>query len=104
LGGTTRGGQNGLDCAALRLITPPNGAGAGGRYRPSIVLVAFGAPGATLVGAALASAGLSAAAARRGDANATATMRQQTITPLLSAMGACRSEIVILCPHRFIGL
>src|SRR6266511_713316 len=46
LGGTTRGGQYGLDCAALRLISPPNFGGGFGRYRPSIVVVAAGEPGA----------------------------------------------------------
>jgi hypothetical protein len=46
LGGTTRGGQYGLDWAALRLMTPPNGAGGFGRYLPSIVVVAAGDPGA----------------------------------------------------------
>ncbi|MGB8966907.1 MAG: hypothetical protein WCB99_14820 [Candidatus Cybelea sp.] len=46
-GGTTFGGQNGLDSSALRLISPPNGAGGGGKYLPSIVSVALGDPGAT---------------------------------------------------------
>jgi hypothetical protein len=40
LGGTTVGGQYGLDCSAPRLITPPNAGGVGGRYFPSIVVVA----------------------------------------------------------------
>src|SRR5450631_3801877 len=46
-GGTTVGGQNGFDCSALRLITPPNFAGGAGRYFPSMVVVALGEPGAT---------------------------------------------------------
>src|ERR1700734_2899026 len=46
-GGTTVGGQNGFDCSAPRLITPPNFAGGAGRYFPSMVVVAPGEPGAT---------------------------------------------------------
>src|SRR5689334_5021471 len=46
LGGTTVGGQNGFDCSALKLITPPTFGGGGGRYFPSMVVVALGEPGA----------------------------------------------------------
>jgi len=45
LGGTTVGGQYDLESLASRLIVPPNGAGGGGRYLPSIVVVALGEPG-----------------------------------------------------------
>ena len=48
-GGTTRAGQEGVDCAALSSISPLNGCGGGGRYRPSIVVVAFGEPGVPLI-------------------------------------------------------
>src|SRR5262245_51225582 len=58
LGGTTRGGQYGLDWAALRLMVPPNFAGGLGRYLPSMVAVALGAPGSPVTWAA--SAGLPA--------------------------------------------
>ena len=44
LGGTTRGGQYGLESNALSLITPPNGSGGGGICFPSIVVVALGDP------------------------------------------------------------
>jgi hypothetical protein len=44
VGGTTRAGQLGLDCAALSSICPWNGCGGGGRYLPSIVVVASGVP------------------------------------------------------------
>ena len=44
LGGTTRGGQYGLESAALSLMTPPNGMGWGGSCFPSIVVVASGEP------------------------------------------------------------
>ena len=49
LGGTTVGGQYGLESLASRLIVPPNGAGGGGRYLPSIVVVALGEPGVPVV-------------------------------------------------------
>jgi hypothetical protein len=44
-GGTTLGGQYGLDVSASRLIDPPNLGGCGGRYLPSIVDVELGDPG-----------------------------------------------------------
>src|SRR5215469_12277451 len=49
LGGTTRGGQHGLDSLALRLISPPKGAGGFGRYLPSTVVVAAGEHGVPVV-------------------------------------------------------
>src|SRR5258708_39945235 len=48
-GGTTVGGQYGLDCSEPRLISPANFGGGGGRYFPSIVSVALGAPGKPLI-------------------------------------------------------
>jgi len=44
VGGTTRAGQLDFDCAALSSIRPWNGCGGGGRYLPSIVVVASGVP------------------------------------------------------------
>jgi hypothetical protein len=50
LGGTTRGGQYGLDCRTLRSILPPNvSSGIGGSCLPSIVVVALGEPGTPVV-------------------------------------------------------
>src|ERR1700674_955834 len=49
LGGTTLGGQYGVESGALRPILPPNGCGGGGRYFPSIVVVALGEPGTPLI-------------------------------------------------------
>ena len=49
LGGTTRGGQQGFDCAALRSILPPNFGGGGGSCLPSMVVVALGEPGTPVV-------------------------------------------------------
>src|SRR5262245_40270189 len=44
LGGTTCGGHQGFESFALRLIVPPNLGGGGGRYLPSMVVVALGDP------------------------------------------------------------
>src|SRR5229473_3163 len=44
LGGTTRGGHQGLESLALSLITPPNFGGGGGSCFPLIVVVALGEP------------------------------------------------------------
>src|SRR4029434_4232975 len=49
LGGTTFGGQYGLESLTFMLITPPNGAGGGGTYFPSMVVVALGEPGVPVV-------------------------------------------------------
>jgi len=49
LGGTTRAGQYGVDCAALRSILPRNCCGGGGSCCPGIVIVAPGEPGLPLV-------------------------------------------------------
>ena len=48
-GGTMRAGHAGCDCAAFSLIDPAKGCGGGGRWRPSIVVVACGEPGADWV-------------------------------------------------------
>src|SRR6478736_760823 len=57
LGGTTRAGQYGFDWLAWRLISPPNFGGGGGRYFPSIVVVALGEPGAPVVCCAIGNEG-----------------------------------------------
>src|SRR5262249_13345601 len=49
LGGTTRIGQYGVDCAALRSILPSNFGGGGGNWFPSIVVVALGEPGVPVI-------------------------------------------------------
>src|ERR1700757_420629 len=49
LGGTTRAGQYGFDWLAWRLMSPPNFGGGGGRYFPSIVVVAPGEPGVPVI-------------------------------------------------------
>src|SRR5262245_30601039 len=49
LGGTTRAGQAGFDCMAFSSISPWNGCDRGGRWRPSIVVVASGEPGVPVV-------------------------------------------------------
>src|ERR1700757_2848114 len=49
LGGTTDGGQYGLESLAVSLITPPNFGGSGGSCLPSIVVVALGEPGVPVI-------------------------------------------------------
>src|SRR5262245_3665277 len=49
LGGTTCGAQYGLDFEASRLMVPPNFGGCGGRYFPSMVVVAPGEPGVPVI-------------------------------------------------------
>src|ERR1700693_6173437 len=54
LGGTTRGGHQGLESLAVSSITPPNSGGGGGSCFPSIVVVALGEPGTPVVSWAIA--------------------------------------------------
>src|SRR6476660_9933686 len=49
LGGTTVGGQYGLESGAVSLMTPPNAGSGGGSSLPSIVVVALGEPGVPVV-------------------------------------------------------
>src|SRR5262249_3361865 len=63
LGGTTRAGQAGVDCKAFSSIRPWNGCAGGGRYRPSIVVVAVGEPGSPVVCCAIAGTKVSTARA-----------------------------------------
>src|SRR5215468_9071474 len=48
-GGTTVAGQNGLESFASKLIVPPKGGAGGGRYLPSMVVVASGEPATPVV-------------------------------------------------------
>src|SRR4029453_1198309 len=49
LGGSTDGGQYGLESLAVSLITPPNFGGSGGSCLPSSVIVAPGVPGVPVI-------------------------------------------------------
>src|SRR5208283_4042659 len=49
LGGTIRGGHQGLESFALSLMIPPNFGGGGGSCFPSMVVVALGEPGSPVV-------------------------------------------------------
>ena len=49
LGGTTVGGQYGVESVAISLITPPNFGSGGGSCLPLIVVVALGDPGVPVV-------------------------------------------------------
>src|SRR5208283_5076845 len=54
LGGTTCGGQYGVESLASSLITPPNCAGGAGSCLPSMVVVALGEPGTPVTCCAVA--------------------------------------------------
>src|SRR6266404_4944797 len=73
LGGTTRGGHQGLESLALSLITPPNSGGGGGSCFPSIVIVALGEPNSPVTCCAAAGAAASVAASRSRNAATSAT-------------------------------
>src|ERR1700687_4341186 len=73
LGGTTRGGHQGLESLALSSITPPNSGGGGGSCVPSIVVVALGEPGAPLI--CWAVAGIALTRARAVDVSRTRSDR-----------------------------
>src|SRR5271165_875412 len=49
LGGTSRGGHQGLESMALSLITPPNFSGGAGSCSPLMVVVALGEPGVPVI-------------------------------------------------------
>src|ERR1700748_1812465 len=72
-GGTTWAGQYGFDWLASRLIWPPNFGGGGGRYFPSIVVVAPGEPGVPVI--CCAAAGRLEIAATATDASSSSQMR-----------------------------
>src|ERR1700738_4816346 len=63
LGGTTRGGQYGVESKALSLITPPNFPGGGGSCSPLMVVVALGEPGVPVISRAGAGKATNTAAA-----------------------------------------
>src|SRR5271167_3259760 len=56
LGGTRRGGHQGLESLALSLITPPNFCGSAGSCSPLMVVVALGEPGVPVISWACAEA------------------------------------------------
>src|ERR1700739_537574 len=72
LGGTTRAGQYGFDWLAWRVMSPPNFGGGGGRYFPSIVVVAPGEPGVPVI--CCADADRPEIAATATDANSSSQM------------------------------
>src|SRR5215813_9490847 len=88
LGGTTRAGQYGVDCAVLRSILPSNFCGGGGSWLPSIVVVALGEPGTSVTCCAIG-----------GDA--TGAMRKRRNTPKLVAARHVRQGESVSAPHGF---
>src|ERR1700734_3094532 len=64
LGGTTRGGHQGVESLALSLITPPNFGGGAGSCLPSTVVVALAEPNVPVTTCAPTGATVNAAASR----------------------------------------
>src|SRR6185437_11669553 len=60
LGGTIRGGHQGVDSEAFSLITPPNFGSGGGSCFPSMVVVALGEPNSPVTCCAMQKEGRSA--------------------------------------------
>src|SRR5882757_5237779 len=89
-GGTTVGGQYGLDCSAPKLMVPPNFGGGGGRYLPSIVSVALGAPGTPLICWAVAGPPARAIRVRAENVSIHVFM---TSSPLFQATGIMKSRL-----------
>src|SRR5215472_6841277 len=69
-GGSTRGGQYGVDCAALRSILPPNFNGGFGSCLPLIVVVALGEPGTPVTVCAIEGGVATGAASSAASTNA----------------------------------
>src|ERR1700755_437714 len=86
-GGTTWAGQYGFDWLASRLISPPNFGGGGGRYFPSIVVVALGEPGVPVV---------CCAAAGRPETAAMATVASSPSRTLFSVLIVPSVHLVLL--------
>jgi len=86
-GGTTRGGHQGFDCAALRWMMPPNFGGGGGSCFPSMLVVALGEPG--MPGACCAMTNLGAATAARIRAAKAINLGLVFMDPSLQGGTAC---------------
>src|SRR5215813_4761447 len=72
LGGTTRGGHQGVESVQLSLIVPPNFGAGGGSWFPSSVVVASGEPD-TPVTCCAATGATASVAARRNAATSAMT-------------------------------
>src|SRR5499426_3538234 len=90
-GGTTVAGQDGLESFASKLIVPPKGEAGGGRYFPSIVVVASGEPGVPVVCWASAEPTVRAA---RTEADKT------TVTAMICWMDAQDFFMICVFPKR----
>src|SRR4029453_3335304 len=96
LGGTTVGGQYGLESTALSLITPPNfGSGAGSCF-PSMVVVAPGEPGVPVVWICARAEGATAMTAA-----ASIPLRRICFTDLISVNLVCLVRIELLSKRNF---
>src|SRR5258708_36164579 len=94
LGGTTRGGHQGLESFALSLITPPNFEGGGGSCFPLIVVVALGEPNMPVTCAA-AGAMASAAASKNATTPATTPISLRSRFMRILGFFSCASGCLI---------
>src|SRR5258706_16095438 len=83
LGGTTRGGHQGLESLALPLITPPNFGGGGGSCFPSSVVVALGEPSEPVTCCAAAGGATVGSKNNRGTTARLRTKTKPAVTILL---------------------
>src|SRR5271154_6575604 len=96
LGGTTRGGHQGVESLASSLMTPPNFGGGGGSCLPSIEVVALGEPGVPLTCCAAALGAQSALKKMASVANARAIFAFRFISVLLDSFAAARQHDVLV--------
>src|SRR5208282_512902 len=97
LGGTIRGGHQGVESFALCLITPPNCGGGGGICFPSMLIVALGEPNCPLT--CCPAPGVAASKA----ANRIAAIFSATASPgtrfILRSSADTKQLFPILCAH-----
>src|SRR5580692_2404848 len=102
LGGTMRGGHQGVESLALSLITPPNFGGGGGSCFPSMVVVALGEPNWPVTCCATTGVTANMATSRNAAASATAAPPREKGTRDIHSVppNSLRRVIVVLLPAR----
>src|SRR5437879_4616416 len=96
LGGTTVGGQYGLESTAVSLITPPNFGSGGGSCFPSMVVVALGEPGSPVVWTCALAEGVIAMTAA-----ATITRKRICVADFIGVISFVGAQLTHLSRHNF---
>src|SRR5271156_5559571 len=96
LGGTTRGGHQGVESLASSLMTPPNFGGGGGSCLPSIEVVALGEPGVPVTCCAAALGTRTELKDMASVANARVIFAFRFISDLFASFAANRKHDVIV--------